>query len=97
MPVQEFVGKVVSNRMMKSVLVAVQYVKTIPKYNKDVRKTSKLMAHDAKNECNPGDIVRIRSCRPLSKHKAFEVSEIVKKELIFESPAAKAARATPAK
>ncbi|KAK9798602.1 hypothetical protein WJX73_006918 [Symbiochloris irregularis] len=70
-----FVGKVISNRMQKSVLVAINYMKKIPKYKVSIRRTTKLMAHDEKDTCNIGDTVRVHKCRPLSKRKHFTVTE----------------------
>ncbi|KAK9809837.1 hypothetical protein WJX72_000103 [[Myrmecia] bisecta] len=82
-----FVGKVVSNRMQKSVLIAVDRLKAIPKYKRTVMRQTKLMAHDEKDECNIGDTVRINSCRPLSKNKSFLVVDILRKEKMEDPPA----------
>jgi len=79
-----FIGKVVSNKMMKTVVVAVDRFRPHPKYRKVVRKTTKLMAHDENNSCNMGDQVRINSSRPLSKHKAWIVTDILRRARIFE-------------
>lgn len=80
------VGKVVSNKMTKSVVVAVQRLWQHPKYPKLVRRTSKFMAHDETNACNMGDEVRLTSSRPLSKRKHWIVSEILRRARIFEAP-----------
>lgn len=71
------VGRVVSDKMDKTVVVAVDYLKPHPLYRKTIRKTSKFYAHDETNECNIGDVVRIGETRPLSKTKRWEVLEIV--------------------
>jgi small subunit ribosomal protein S17 len=73
------VGTVVSNRMDKTVVVAVDYVMRHPLYHKRIRRTSKFMAHDEQNACNPGDIVRIEETRPLSKRKRWIVREIIER------------------
>jgi small subunit ribosomal protein S17 len=71
------IGKVVSNRMDKSVSVAIERVVKHPVYGKFVRRTTKVMAHDEANACKEGDTVAIVECRPLSKRKAWRVVEIV--------------------
>jgi small subunit ribosomal protein S17 len=75
--VKEFVGKVVSNKMDKTVVVAVERKFPHPLYEKQVKKTKKFYAHDEENKCNEGDIVRIRETRPLSKLKRWVVVEII--------------------
>jgi small subunit ribosomal protein S17 len=72
-------GVVVSNKMNKTVVVAVERRLRHPMYGKVVRKTPHFYAHDAKNECGEGDVVRIMEVRPLSKLKRWRVVEIVKK------------------
>lgn len=76
---KERIGKVVSNKMQKSIVVAVERKVKHPIYGKFVTKTTKFMAHDEKNECNIGDTVRIMECRPLSKHKRWRLVEIIEK------------------
>jgi small subunit ribosomal protein S17 len=71
------VGRVVSDKMDKTVVVAVDYLKPHPLYRKIIRKTSKFHAHDANNQCHIGDMVRIGETRPLSKTKRWEVVEIM--------------------
>jgi small subunit ribosomal protein S17 len=71
------VGRVVSDKMEKTVVVAVDYLKPHPLYRKIIRKTSKFHAHDEQNNCKIGDVVRIGETRPLSKTKRWEVVEIV--------------------
>jgi small subunit ribosomal protein S17 len=73
------VGRVVSNAMDKSVVVAVDRLVKHPLYKKTLRRTSKFMAHDAENVCGVGDQVRIEECRPLSKRKRWIVREILEK------------------
>lgn len=72
-------GLVVSNKMEKSIVVAVQRKLKHPKYGKFMQKTTKFMAHDEKNECKEGDTVKIMETRPLSKSKRWRLVEIVQK------------------
>ena len=76
---RERIGRVVSNKMQKSITVAVDRQVKHPIYGKFITKTSKMMAHDEKNEANIGDTVRIMSTRPLSKNKSWRFVEIVEK------------------
>ena len=76
---KERIGMVVSNKMDKSVVVAVQRKVKHPIYGKFVKKTTKFVAHDEKNECSEGDKVRIMETRPLSKLKRWRLVEIVEK------------------
>lgn len=71
------VGRVVSNKMDKTVVVAVDYLRPHPIYRKTVRKTNKFYAHDEDNNCQVGDVVRIEETRPLSKLKRWRVVEVV--------------------
>ena len=81
------VGRVVSNKMDKTVVVAVEAAKRHPIYKKTVNKAVKYKAHDANNECGQGDIVRIIETRPLSREKRWRVAEIItKKELVEVQP-----------
>ena len=73
------IGRVVSDKMDKTVVVAVDYLRPHPLYRKTVRKTSKFYAHDENNECKVGDMVRIEETRPLSRQKRWRVLEIVTK------------------
>jgi small subunit ribosomal protein S17 len=73
------VGKVVSNKMDKTVVVAIETSVKHPLYKKIMRKTTKLKAHDENNECNEGDKVRVMETRPISKEKRWRVVEIVEK------------------
>ena len=72
-------GKVVSNKMDKTIVVAIQDNVKHPIYKKIVKKTVKLKAHDEKNECDIGDTVRVMETRPLSKEKRWRSVEIVEK------------------
>jgi small subunit ribosomal protein S17 len=76
---RERIGRVVSNKMQKSITVAVDRQVKHPIYGKFITKTSKLMAHDENNDANIGDTVRIMSTRPLSKNKSWRLVEIVEK------------------
>ncbi len=70
-------GRVVSNAMDKSVVVAVDRLVKHPFYGKTIRRTSKFMAHDETNQCRVGDKVRIRESRPLSKRKRWIVEQVL--------------------
>ena len=72
-------GKVVSTKSDKTITVACERRIKHPVYGKFIRKTTKLMAQDEKNECNEGDIVKIMETRPLSKHKRWRLVEVVEK------------------
>ena len=72
-------GVVVSNKMDKTVVVAVERKEKHPLYGKFVKKTTKFVAHDEKNECGEGDTVLIMETRPLSKTKNWRVEKIVEK------------------
>ncbi|NDK56156.1 30S ribosomal protein S17 [Pontibacter fetidus] len=72
-------GKVVSNKMDKSITVLVESKMKHPIYGKFVNKSTKFMAHDEKNECNIGDTVRIQETRPLSKNKNWRLVEIIER------------------
>ncbi len=76
---KERIGIVVSNKMEKSIVVAVKRKEKHPIYGKFINKTKKLMAHDEENTCNIGDTVRISETRPLSKNKAWRVIEIIER------------------
>jgi small subunit ribosomal protein S17 len=76
---KEKVGLVTSNKMTKTIVVSVQRQIKHPKYGKFIKRTSKFMAHDEKNESNIGDMVRIVETRPLSKNKCWRLVEIVEK------------------
>ena len=73
------VGVVVGTKMNKSILVAMERKVAHPIYKKYFKKTTKLMAHDEKNECGVGDTVKIMETRPLSKNKKWRLVEIIEK------------------
>lgn len=76
---KERIGIVISNKMDKSVSVLVERKVKHPKYGKFVKKSTKFMAHDEKNECGMGDTVRIMETRPLSKNKRWRLVEIIER------------------
>ncbi len=78
-------GLVVSNKMVKTVVVAVETRKVHPLYKKAVRRTKKYKAHDENGACKIGDKVRIVETRPLSKEKRWRVTEIVSTEKMVET------------
>ena len=73
------VGQVVSDKMDKTIVVAVQDSVQHPLYKKIVKRTYKLKAHDEKNECGVGDTVKVMECRPLSRDKRWRLVEIIEK------------------
>ena len=73
------VGKVVSNKMDKTIVVAIQDNVKHPLYKKIVKRTVKFKAHDEQNECNIGDTVKIMETRPVSKDKRWRLVEIVER------------------
>lgn len=70
-------GKVVSNKMQKTITVAVERLVKHPTYGKYVRRTTKLLAHDENGESREGDVVEIAECRPLSRRKAWRLARVV--------------------
>ncbi len=76
---KERIGIVVSNKMNKSIRVMVERKVMHPKYGKFVKRSTKFMAHDEKNECGIGDTVRIMETRPLSKNKRWRLVEIIER------------------
>ncbi len=76
---KERIGVVVSNKMEKSIVVAVKRKVKHPIYGKFVNKTTKLVAHDETNDCGEGDTVRIMETRPLSKSKRWRLLEIIER------------------
>lgn len=83
-PRRRIVGRVVSNKMDKTVSVAIERRLQHPVVGKYIRRTSKVLAHDANNECNEGDRVSISECKPVSRHKAWEVVDIVERATAVE-------------
>ncbi|MBC8485838.1 MAG: 30S ribosomal protein S17 [Bacteroidetes bacterium] len=76
---KERTGLVVSDKMDKSIIIMVERKVKHPFYGKFVKKTSKFIAHDEKNDCNIGDTVRIMETRPLSKNKCWRLVEIIER------------------
>lgn len=74
------IGKVISNKMDKSIVVEMERRVAHPIYKKYYKKTTKLMAHDPNNECQIGDIVEIMETRPLSKRKRWRLVKILERE-----------------
>jgi small subunit ribosomal protein S17 len=72
-------GRVVSNKMDKTVAVAVERKVKHPLYGKYMRRTSKYVAHDEENTCHHGDLVTIEECRPLSKTKSWRLVEVIER------------------
>ena len=73
------VGKVVSNKMDKTIVIAIENSVKHPLYKKIIKRTVKLKAHDENNECTIGDRVRVMETRPLSKEKRWRLVEIIEK------------------
>lgn len=79
MPKKVYTGRVVSNKMDKTVVVAITRLYQHPVYKKTVKKITKFMAHDEGNLCKVGDTVKIIETRPLSRHKRWAVLEILER------------------
>ena len=77
-------GRVVSDKMDKTVLVAVETLRHHPLYKKTIKKTVKYKVHDETNECGVGDVVKIVETRPLSKEKRWRIAEIITKGEVAE-------------
>jgi small subunit ribosomal protein S17 len=73
------IGRVVSDKMDKTVSVAIERLVKHPVYGKYIRRTTKLMAHDETNECKAGDRVTISECRPIAKNKSWRVVDVVER------------------
>jgi small subunit ribosomal protein S17 len=76
-------GKVVSDKMEKTIVVEVEYLKKHRLYKKAIRRHNRFKAHDEENTSHVGDIVRIEECRPYSKEKTWRLVEIVKKGVVL--------------
>jgi small subunit ribosomal protein S17 len=72
-------GKVVSNKMDKTIAVSIERLVKHPMYGKYIRRTTKLLAHDANNECREGDTVSIKPCRPLSRRKSWMLVRVIER------------------
>ena len=79
MPRRILEGDVVSDKMDKTITVAVERKVKHPIYGKFIKRTTKLHAHDETNQCHEGDVVTIRECRPLSKSKTWMLVDVVEK------------------
>lgn len=75
--VKTLTGKVISNKMQKTITVAVERLVRHEEYGKYLRRTTTLKAHDENNECREGDVVAITECRPLSRHKSWRLVRVV--------------------
>ncbi|WP_348666371.1 30S ribosomal protein S17 [Arsenophonus symbiont of Ornithomya chloropus] len=75
-------GVVISNKMQKSIVVAIKRMVKHPLYGKFIRRTTKLHVHDEDNECKIGDLVEIRESRPISKTKSWKLIRIVEKNIL---------------
>jgi small subunit ribosomal protein S17 len=76
---KQLIGKVVSNKMNKSIVIEIENLVMHSLYKKSVRRTKRIKSHDEKNECSVGDIVKVEETRPLSKDKRYRLIEIVEK------------------
>lgn len=83
MPVKQKVGTVISNKMQQTIVVKIENRYRHPIYPKTLIKTKKYLAHDQLNECNIGDQVLIRECRPLSKRKCWKLVKIISKSSLI--------------
>jgi len=86
-------GKVVSNKMQKTITVAVERYVPHPEYGKYQRRTTKFFAHDENDECREGDIVAIEECRPLSRHKNWRLVRIVSRAAVDPVPSGSSSEA----
>ncbi|MBP7738025.1 MAG: 30S ribosomal protein S17 [Spirochaetes bacterium] len=76
---KQLIGKVVSDKMDKTIVIEIENLVMHSLYKKSVRRTKRIKSHDEKNECAVGDIVKIEEARPLSKEKRYRLIEIVEK------------------
>ena len=72
-------GRVVSNKMQKTIAVEIERLIRHEPYGKFIRRTTKLLAHDEKGECGVGDLVKIAPCRPMSRRKSWQLIEVLEK------------------
>lgn len=79
MPKRRLRGTVTSNKMDQTAVVQVERIKAHPLYHKVIRRRKKYQAHDAENAAQPGDVVIIEECRPLSRHKRWQIVEWLKR------------------
>jgi small subunit ribosomal protein S17 len=78
-PPRSLVGEVISNKMDKTVAVKIERVVKHPLYQKYVKRSTRLLAHDESNQCQEGDVVEIAECRPLSKRKSMRVTRVLER------------------
>ena len=76
---KQLIGKVVSNKMDKTIVIEIENLVLHALYKKSIRRTKKIKSHDANNECSIGDTVRVEETRPISKDKRYRLVEIVEK------------------
>ena len=76
---RSLIGRVVSNKMDKSVTVLIERRVQHPLYGKFIRRSTKVMAHDDANECSKGDMVMVEQCRPISKNKSWRLVKVLEK------------------
>lgn len=77
-------GRVISNKMQKTITVLIERTVKHPKYGKYIKRSTKLHVHDEDNTCQEGDIVMLEQCRPLSKTKAWRLHKIVRRSVLVE-------------
>ncbi len=75
--VRTVTGRVVSNKMDKTIAVLVERLVKHPVYGKYVKRSTKFLVHDENNQCQEGDLVAITSCKPISKNKSFKLVEVI--------------------
>ncbi|OQW93812.1 MAG: 30S ribosomal protein S17 [Beggiatoa sp. IS2] len=80
--VRTLTGRVVSNKMQKTITVLIERTVKHPKYGKYIKRSTKLHAHDEDNLCQEGDVVMLEQCRPLSKTKAWRLHKIVRRSVV---------------
>lgn len=76
---KQLVGKVVSSKMNKTIVVEIENIIMHPLYKKSVHRRKKIKSHDERNECSVGDIIRVEETRPISKEKRYRLVEIIEK------------------
>jgi small subunit ribosomal protein S17 len=77
--IRTITGRVVSDKMDKTITVLVERVVKHPVYGKYIKRSTKMMAHDEENTCQEGDVVAITSCRPMSKNKTFKLVQVLER------------------
>jgi small subunit ribosomal protein S17 len=82
---RQLTGKVVSNKMQKTIAVSVERYVPHPVYGKYQRRSTQFLAHDENNESREGDVVAIEECRPLSRHKSWRLVKVVSRAVQLES------------